>query len=686
MKNKRWELRPQNSTTEYTTGTGLSQLGQMVLTARGITEALQVQDFLRTDYGLLADPFLMPDMEQAVAVLKAAIGAGEKIAVYGDYDVDGVTATCILIQYLNRCGARCEYYIPDRMSEGYGLNTQAIQALHDSGVSLLITVDSGITAMEEVAFAKSLGMKVIITDHHECKEEIPKADAVVNPRRLDSSYPFKELAGVGVAFKFLCAMEQGRHTLEQMMELYGDIVAIGTVADVMPLVNENRAIVWGGLKILEKTKNRGIAALMRKLNLFGKPMSATTVSFMMAPRINAAGRLGGASNAAKMLLTDNEEEAADIADLLCDLNAQRQMAENEIYQQVIKQLDTEYSKGSQQPIVMWGENWHNGVIGIVASRLAEKYFVPAVLISLEGDQGKGSGRSVKGFNLYQALEKTGHLLQKYGGHEMAVGLTVDRAMLPEWKEQLTACCVAAMQEADITPTIVIDCEIGESLLTLEQVEGLDKLEPFGMCNPQPVFLIRNMHIEEITPIGKDRHVRLSVKGEKGTYAALAFGLSAGNCPFVQGDRVDLVCTVDINDFRGNRSVQLIVKDMKLTGEEQAKDRADMALYEKVMAGRATREELEQVVPNRDDLVAVFRHLKCKLEDTEHKLSAISRKIQYETRQHISIAKLLICIDVMAEFGIVTWNRNDDSITIQVHDIGKKIDIGKSTVLNSLQHC
>lgn len=683
MRNKRWELRPPKDTTEYVSGVNLSQLGQMVLAARGITGQQQAVDFLRTDYGMLADPFLLPDMEQAVFVLHSAIAGGEKIAVYGDYDVDGVTSTCILIQYLKAQGAMCEYYIPDRMSEGYGLNTQAIQMLHENGVTLLITVDSGITALEEVAYAKSLGMRVIVTDHHECKEQIPAADAVVNPRRLDSTYPFKELAGVGVAFKLLCAMEQGKRTTQEMMELYGDIVAIGTVADVMPLVQENRAIVSGGLKLLEKTKNKGIAALMRKLNMYGKPVTATTVSFMMAPRINAAGRLGGAANAAKMLLTDSDTQAAEIADLLCDLNAQRQMAENEIYQEVIKKLDLEYVKGSQQPIVMWGENWHNGVIGIVASRLAEKHFVPTVLISLEGEQGKGSGRSIKGFNLYQALEQNSPLLQKYGGHEMAVGLTIDRNQLEPFKASLTQYCVEAMKDVDTTPTIVIDCEIGEDLLTLEQVAGLEQLEPFGMYNPLPVFIVRNMRIEEITPIGKDRHIRLSVQGEKGTYAALAFGLSAVNCPFVQGDVVDIVCTVDINDFRGSRTVQLMIKDMKLTELEQQKDAIEMAVYDKITARQASRSEVQLATPSRDDLVAVFRHLKFKAESGEQRLSSISRKIQYETKQKMDIAKLLICIEVMKEFGIITGSREQDRITLTVHDIGKKIDLGKSTVLNEL---
>ena len=404
MKNKKWELR----SSEYKNdpaGCNLLNLAQMVLLARGMKNREQVMEFLRTDLSMLLDPFLIPDMDKAVCEIKDALANNKKIAVYGDYDVDGVTATCAIVKYLESQNARYEYYIPDRMSEGYGLNMQAIDTLRNNGVDLLITVDSGITAIEETAYARNLGMRVVITDHHECKEELPDAEAVVNPRRLDSNYPFKELAGVGVAFKLLCALERNNKTIEEMMTLYGDIVAIGTIADVMPLVSENRAIVANGLKLLERTKNKGLYALMKKLNIYGKTITASNVSFMMAPRINAAGRLGGAATSARMLLTDDEREAAELADLLCDMNAQRQEAENDIYKEITARMESEFDKENDKAIVLWGENWHNGVIGIVASRLAEKYSAPTVLISLDNESGKGSGRSIKGFNLYQALEK-----------------------------------------------------------------------------------------------------------------------------------------------------------------------------------------------------------------------------------------------------------------------------------------
>ena len=683
MKNKKWELRSLENRINPAS-CNLMNLAQMVLLARGMENKEQVVEFLRTDLSMLLDPFLIPDMDKAVREIENALANDKKIAVYGDYDVDGVTATCAIVKYLESKNARYEYYIPDRMSEGYGLNMQAIDTLHNNGVELLITVDSGITAIEETAYARSLGMSVVITDHHECKEELPDAEAVVNPRRLDSNYPFKELAGVGVAFKLLCALERENKTIEEMMNLYGDIVAIGTIADVMPLVSENRAIVSNGLKLLEKTKNKGLYALMKKLNIYGKTITASNVSFMMAPRINAAGRLGGAATSARMLLTDDDREAAELADLLCEMNAQRQEAENEIHKEITARMESEFNKDEDKAIVLWGENWHNGVIGIVASRLAEKYSAPTVLISLDNESGKGSGRSIKGFNLYQALEKNSEYLEKYGGHEMAVGLTIAKDKLYDFRKALNNYCINVINEEDIVPTIIVDCEVTPEMLSMAQVQSLETLEPFGMENPQPIFVIRNMHIEELTPIGKDKHVKLKVARNGRAFYALGFGLPTIGCQFTEGDMVDIVCSADINEFRGNRSVQLVIKDIKFSASEINYDEKYMDVYKKYTERKSISPEMAQIiVPSRDDIVSVFRHLKCKIVKSEIDVTVRYRKVKYEAKNNMNLAKFLICLDVMKEFGIVSYELNGNMAKIQMNDIAGKVDLNKSLILQDL---
>lgn len=683
MKNKKWEVRSFQNRIDPAS-CNLHNLAQMVLLARGIENKEQANLFLKTDLTMLFDPFLIPDMDKAVFEIEDALAKNKKIAVYGDYDVDGVTSTCILIKYLTNRNARVEYYIPDRIAEGYGLNMQAIKSLCESGVELLITVDSGITATCETEYAKSLGCNVVITDHHECKEDIPKANAVVNPRRLDSSYPFKELAGVGVAFKLICALEHGKSTVDEMIELYGDILSIGTVADVMPLVSENRAIVANGLKVLERTKNRGLYALMKKLNIYGKSVSATTVSFMMAPRINAAGRLGGAAVAAKLLLTENDCEACELADILCDMNMQRQAAENDIYQEVATKMESEFNKERDKAIVLWGDDWHNGVIGIVASRLAEKYFLPTILISVDKESGKGSGRSIQGFNLYQALEKNSQLLLKYGGHEMAVGLTISIGRLNEFRKSLNQYCIDTIKEEDLIPTIVADCEVTPEILTVCQVSSLELLEPFGMGNPQPVFVIKDMLVEEITPIGKDKHVKLRVSKNQKEFYALGFGLPTIGCQFTQGDKVDIVCTADINDFKGNRAVQLIIKDIKMSHIEIVKDDEYRKIYDNfVSQNTADSIDAKIMLPSRDELVSVFRHLKCKLTKGQIDVTVRYRKIKYEAKNEMNLAKFLICLDIMHEFGIISLEKEENIAKITMFDLENKVDLSRSKILQRL---
>lgn len=686
MKVKKWLLAAGDpaAARELSQSLSLGRLVSCVLAARGVTTPEQARTFLSRAPEGVHDPFLLPDMEQAVAGVNAAVAAGEKIAVYGDYDVDGVTATCILIQYLHARGVDCVYYIPDRLGEGYGLNSAAIQSLYDQGCRLLITVDSGITANEEAAYAKQIGMKLIITDHHECKTALPEALAVVNPRREDSRYPFRELAGVGVAFKLICALEP-EQSAEAMLRAYADVVAVGTVADVMPLVGENRVIVSWGLEHLHTTRNLGLRALMQKLGLDGKKVTSNSVSFVMAPRINAAGRLGGASSAARMFLTEDPAEAAALADHLCDLNRSRQEEENSIYQQILEFLGENPQLTHGKTMVLWGDDWHNGVIGIVSSRLSDRYGIPCVLISMNGDSGKGSGRSIKGFNLYAALEKNAYLLEKYGGHELAVGLSVKRENLPALRAALEAYAQSAETE-EIVPCISVDCVTEPEQLTEKEVNGLSVMEPFGMGNPQPAFLIRGMRVEEITPISHDRHVKLFLTKNGASFQGIVFGMGAKSCRFVRGDLLDVVFSPEVNVYRGASSVQLVIKDVRWSQEEEQADRAAFAQYTAFVQGQPlSREQAVELSPSRTDLVAVFRHVRANAEEGCLSLSVrtLYRRVRYESGGTMNLGRLMICLDVFSEFDLFRYTLTEDEASIQLPPYAGKADINGSAILKRL---
>ena len=688
MKKKKWLISADHKAcAERVAGElGLSRLTARVLAARGCDTTEKARDFMTQSVEGIHDPFLLKDMDKAVYEIRQAIENKQKIAVYGDYDVDGVTATCIMIQYLRKMGADCTYYIPDRLGEGYGLNEAAIQTLYDEGCRLLITVDSGITAEEEAEYAKKLGLKLIITDHHECKEILPVAAAVVNPRRVDNQYPFRELAGVGVAFKVICALERHR-PIEELLAEYADVVAVGTIADVMPLVGENRIIVSYGLKYLQNTKNYGLRSLMQKLGLDTKVVTSNAVSFTMAPRINAAGRLGGASSAARMFLTDDPQEAAALAEHLCNLNHRRQEEENGIYEQITARLKAHPELTRGKTMLLWGDGWHNGVIGIVSSRLSDRYGVPCLLVSMTGDVGKGSGRSIKGFNLYAALEKNAHLLEKYGGHELAVGFTVKRENAEALRQALEDYANETQAE-EIVPCVNVDCVVEPQELSLREVRGLTALEPFGMGNPQPVFLMNDVRIEEITPISHDRHIKLHLSRQGRYFYAFVFGMGAKSCQFVKGDLLDIVFSAEINSYRGNESTQLVIKDVRWAQCEEQADREAWTVYHAFAAGETIdHEEAALLAPTREELVAVFRHVKANAEDRMLSAPAATlyRKVRYEAKacSRMNVGKLLICLDIFRECGIFDYDINDTDVNIRIMNYQGKADVNGSAVLKTL---
>ena len=552
----KWKLPPGPAAPpEALLAAGYSPLLAAVLSVRGYDTPEKARQFLDVGDALLGDPLMLADMPQAVMRLTRAIAAREHVAVYGDYDVDGITSTCMLTDYLRSRGVQCDWYIPDRIGEGYGVNRAAIEKLQSDGVTLIVTVDCGVTTAEEAAYASGIGVDMIITDHHECREDLPDAIAVVDPKRPDCNYPSHDLAGVGVAFKLLCALEG---SAAPILDRYADLVAVGTIADVMPLIGENRYIVKRGLEKIEDDPRPGLRALVEEVGLGRKRVTATNIGFTLAPRLNASGRLGQVKNAVNLLLSRSTREAETCAAELCHLNGQRQEIESEIWQQAQELLGDTVPDA---PIVLAQEDWHQGVIGIAASRLAEKFNVPAIMISLDGDRGKGSCRSSGNFNLFDALSACDDFLEGFGGHALAAGLTIRRENIDAFRAAFADYYRAHAEEC--VSTLEIDLRVEDpALLTLECVEDLERIEPCGTGNPRPRLCLTDAVLTELTPIGGGRHLRLRLEKFGREYEAVFFHQTAENLGLHVGDRVDAAFFPQINEFRQRRSVQLLLSDVR----------------------------------------------------------------------------------------------------------------------------
>lgn len=560
MKRKKWVVGKYNKKVAegLKAELGLSALAAKLVSARGITDVEAAKEYLKRDLSELYDPMLMADMGRAAGRLSSAVKKGERITVFGDYDTDGVTATYILLDFLRGLGASCDYYIPDRENEGYGINIGALKSIRDSGASLVVTVDTGITAVDEVEYASSIGLDVIICDHHECPEALPAARAVVNPRRADCKYPFKNLAGVGVAFKLICAM-LGADSAPSAYDKYIPFVCLGTVADIMPVTDENRIIISEGLKLIPGTRNIGLSALLKSSVTGEKELTTGTIGFAIAPRINAAGRMGLASDAVELFLCKDTANAARLAERLCAYNEERRAIESDIYKHAVKQID-ENGLDSYSVILAAGAGWHHGVIGIVASRICSHYQKPAILISLDGDTGKGSGRSLAGINLYSYLTEVSDLLIKFGGHELAAGLSIKRDDIESFRWRINM--LAAEQVEKYVPSISVDFEADSAELALTEIEGLRALEPFGIGNPQPTLALSECKVNRITPIGNNKHLKLDLIKNDKPFQCIYFGKSRSDIEFNEGERVDIVFNPTVNSFRGMLSVQLQIKDAR----------------------------------------------------------------------------------------------------------------------------
>ena len=662
---------------------GVPPLAALTLCARGLDTVEKARAFLNAGRGQLLDPFLMRDMDAAAARVRQALDRGEQIAVYGDYDVDGITATCLLTDFLQREGGEVTPYIPDRMEEGYGLNREAVSALRAQGVGLIITVDCGITAVDEARFAATLGVDVVITDHHECKEALPPALAVVDPRRPDCPYPFKCLAGVGVALKLVLALG-GPARWDELLRKYADLAAIGTVADVMSLTGENRTIVRLGLAELRRTRRPGLKALLREAGLEEKPLTSTSVGYTLAPRINASGRMGCAALAGELLLTGDPVRGEELARQLCTLNRERQAIEAGIYAQCLERADA-LPRSRRHALVLAGEHWHQGVVGIVASRLAEKFACPAFMICLQDGKGKGSCRSFAGFNLFAALEHCAPLLEGFGGHALAAGFTIKEENIPAFAAAMNDYVSTATGGREMVSVLDVDGELDDpGLLTLEGVEGLDLLEPYGAGNPKPVFSLSGCLISAMSGVGGGRHLKLKLSAGGRSFDAIFFSATAAEAGVEVGDRVDVAFTPQINEYRGWRSVQLQLCDLR---PALTRAQAERALYEKFRRGESlTRQEAESLLPSREEFVVLLRYLKghagqAPLDATAPRLA---RSIARSAGRRETVMRTLVCLEVFDERGLIHMERTTDHLHIALRPVEGKVDLDDSSILRALR--
>ena len=676
MKYGIWKVsQPEAGAVNALVGSGYAPLAAMVLASRGMEDDHQARAYLDCNAPLL-DPFLMTDMDKAAGRVGLAMSRGEKIAVFGDYDVDGITATCLLTDFLRRHGADAVSYIPGRLEEGYGLNPIAIHQLHDEGVKLIVTVDCGITAVSEAELCWQLGIDLVITDHHECKQTLPAAAAVVDPHRPDGGYPHKNLSGVGVAFKLasaLCGSQEG------VLEEYADMVCLGTVADVMPLQGENRVFVARGLESLAHTKRPGIAALMAECGCAPEAVSASSIGFMLAPRINAAGRMGQIDLAVELFLTDDPDKAAEAARGLCELNRQRQAVESEIYRQAVSMLPM---GKPPEAIVLADESWHQGVVGIVASRIAEEYACPTFLICLDGEHGKASSRSHGGFNLFASLSALSPLLESYGGHELAAGFTISRANIPEFRRQI--CALAAQFYTDDVPRTVleVDCAVSPELLTLHNVDALQMLEPCGNGCPKPVLMVKNLTIDRISMVGGGRHMRLRLCSGHTYLNAIYFSANPQTVSIQPGDLVDVAFTPQVNEFRGTRTVQMNVIDIRPSCNAECLP--DAAPYRDMQRGNLTAGEAAALLPDRKMLALVWRYLDAANPVQESPV-CLCRKIVRWSGQPLNLGQMLTCLDIFRDVGLLTVQRQHKYVSIRLTPGEGKADLSRSQTMQRLLH-
>lgn len=677
MSVKKWRIRrcDESAASQIADEMKLPRPVAAILAARGLEDV-----FREPSASPFSDPFLLPDMQPAAERINRALDGFEKIAVYGDYDADGVTATAMLYSYLESCGGNVIYYIPEREGEGYGLNFKAVDTLHGQGVSLIITVDNGISSVDEIAYANSLGMDTIVTDHHYPRETLPSACAVVDPCRRDSGAPFDGFAGVGVAFKLIQAMEGAECDVDALLENYGDLAAIGTIGDIVPLTGENRPLVSAGLRYLPRTDRPGLRALLEQTGLENRELSAGQVAFILVPRINAAGRMESPDQAVRLLISESAEEAGFLAGKICEDNEYRRTVENEILEKAEEQFGKDPSLLYDRVLVVDGEDWHHGVIGIVAARIVDRFGKPCIVISRTGDEARGSGRSVEGFSLFDAVDSCRDLLTRYGGHPMAAGLSMPADRIEEFRRRINAFAAGIGRPMPV-PVLSIDCLLKPRELSLEITRAMRLLEPFGTGNPEPVFGLKDLVITDITPVGGGKHLRVSVSGDGCTVRCMKFRTTLKEFGYRPGDRVDLAVTLQEREYGGRNLLSIVIRDMKFSGMDLDGMVRAKALYDRFHRGEPlSSREAEKMEPGREEFAGVYRALRseggyCGTPEL------LLRRIPGPAPE---LGKLLTAMDVFAERGLIRLEKSADTYKVELVPQKGKIDLMNSEIMRSLK--
>ena len=674
IKRWKWPVTEQSRALGLSEATGFPRLVCAVLEARGLLVAQDIKAFLSAEAQLMDDPFVLKDMDKAVVRIRQALEEEQRIAVYGDYDCDGITSTVLMASYLQSVGADVLYYVPDRATEGYGMNRGAVELLHNQKTDLIITVDNGISAHEEIAYATELGIDTVVTDHHTPRETLPAAVAVVNPHRRDCPSTFKDLAGVGVAFKLICALENADS--DELLEYYSDIVALGTIADVMPLTGENRVIVRHGLERIAQTDNPGIAALLEVAGLAGKPITGEAAAFGVIPRINAVGRLGVADDAIELLLSDDTAYAAQAAEAIDEKNVQRKKIEEDILREIDAQLREKPALLVGRLLILAGQDWHHGVVGIVASRLMEKYGKPTVLISYEGAEARGSGRSLPGFSLVEAITACSEKLTRYGGHTLAAGFSLPTADIGAFTQAMEAYAAA---HSPVMPVAEceIDCVLKPEDMLVETIEALSLLEPFGMGNRQPVFLLPGLTVEGLYPTNDKKHLRIRFQFGNHLFYGIYFRMTEQEFPYTVGQRVDVAATVQVTEWNNARQLSVRLEDVRPCGLNQEAMIAAAARYD----SHKRREygdlcPKEQAKPSREDIALVYRHIR---KSGSHTGGVESLYYQIMT-EDTDFCRVRIALDVLAELGLT----EQDGAVLKIREGAGKVDLGQSQILAGLE--
>lgn len=667
MKKTKWITGKYNENTVKLLSDALNvpSLTAKLLAVRGVESAEEARLFLKKDTNDLFDPFLMKDMDRAVARISQALSDGETMAVYGDYDADGVTSTHILTDYLISCSAKCLHYIPDRFGDGYGISEAGLKSLSEKGVSLIVTVDTGITAVDEVEYAKTLGIDVVVTDHHKCAEVLPNAVAVVNPNREDCTYPFKPLAGVGVALKLICALSGSD---EEVVKKYLPYVCIGTVADVMPITEENRIIVANGLDIISENPDPGLSALMDVAGFKkNEKMTSGAVGFLLGPRMNAAGRMGSADIALSLLRAD-EEAAPEIAKEIDDKNRERQLCESEIMKEALAVMEAHPEYKESSAIILSGKDWHHGVLGIVSSRICSMFSRPAILISEDEEGCRGSGRSVSGVSLHDALSSCSDILEKFGGHDLAAGILIKKENIEEFRTRMNEYLAPEME--NYIPELEIDFKADPSELTLSQLHALRAMEPYGKLNEAPKLRLDKCKVSKISPIGNGRHTKIAIE-HGARLQCVYFGIKCEELPFSEGDYIDIVFTPEINNYMGE-SVQLHIKDAR----PMESDISDIdSAYDCLMKIREGKCD-ENISITYDELGSIWKTVTRQDFPTSAPITEV-RRIICKNSNAVALKKLFVAFQIFSEVGLMTFEISDYRIQIKIANHNNKVDLNDS---------